>query len=162
MMTRGQREEQSAERLTVTDSWYTTQDIEATYKVIEAVAAEWRKEQEDRREEPKSMTDRLRGILGSRRDDESFVVKETIFPRLYMMNDGTGSIYFELTEVVGGGTVVKATYGSQIKRRMAKFKAGLPLEIPATPIGKRCPSCGKPVLPEFSLCPYCGEELLKK
>jgi len=162
MMTRDQRGERSTELVTVTESWYTTQDIEATFEAIEAVSAEWRKEHEDRREEPKSMTDRLRGFLGSRRDEESFVVKETIPPRLYRMNDRTGPVYFELTEVVGGGAVVKATYGSPIKRRIAKFKAGLPLAIPATPIGKHCPSCSKPVLPEFSLCPYCGEELLKE
>jgi len=100
--------------------------------------------------------------LSRGRTEERFVAKEAISPRLYRMNDRSGPIYFELTEVEGGGTVVKTTYNSSIKGRMAKFKAGLPLKIPATPIGNRCPSCGKPVLPEFILCPYCGEKLIRE
>jgi uncharacterized OB-fold protein len=45
---------------------------------------------------------------------------------------------------------------------MAKLKADLPLRIPATPVGHRCPACGKPVLPEFNVCPYCGEKIIKE
>ena len=78
------------------------------------------------------------------------------------MVDRTGPIYFELTDVEGGGTVVKTEYNFSIKSLMARFKAGLPLKIPAAPIGNRCPACGKSVLSEFSLCPYCGEKLIKE
>ena len=73
------------------------------------------------------------------------------------MLDRTGPIYFEFTEVEGGGTVVKATYNSNIKARVTRFKAKQPLRIPAVPIGGRCPACGMATLPEFKLCPYCGE-----
>jgi len=58
--------------------------------------------------------------------------------------------------------VVKATYNSALKGRVAKLKAVLPLKIPATPVGLNCPSCGKPVLREFNLCPYCGSKLIKE
>ena len=88
--------------------------------------------------------------------------KEKTPPRLISLSDATGPVYFEFTEVEGGGTVVKATYGSALKGRVAKLKATLPLKVPATPIGLSCPSCGKPVLKEFNLCPYCGTELIKE
>ena len=146
---------------TVSESWYTAQDTEATYKTIEAAAAGWRGEAEEKREASKGILSSLRGVLGGGRPEDRFAVKETIPPRLFRMSDPTGPIYFELTEVVGGGTVVKATFSSQLKSKMAKFKAGLPLKIPAAPIGNRCPACGKPVLPEFNLCPYCGEKMIK-
>jgi uncharacterized OB-fold protein len=64
--------------------------------------------------------------------------------------------------VEGGGTVVKATYNSNIKARVTRFKARQPLRIPAVPVGGRCPACGKATLPEFKLCPYCGETLIKE
>jgi hypothetical protein len=146
---------------TVSESWYTAQDTEATYKTIEAEAAGWRREAEEKREASKGILSSLRGVLGGGRPEDRFAVKETIPPRLFRMSDPTGPIYFELTEVVGGGTVVRATFSSQLKSKMAKFKAGLPLKIPAAPIGNRCPACGKPVLPEFNLCPYCGEKMIK-
>ena len=113
-------------------------------------------------EESDSFTSRLRGAFGGGREEERFLVEESISPRLYRLVDTSGPIYFELTEVEGGGTVVKTTYNSSIKSRMAKFKAGLPLKIPAAPVGNRCPTCDKPVLPEFNLCPYCGEKLIKE
>ena len=162
MMAMAQRGERASSPETVTESWFTTQDIETTYKAIEAETAEWRKKAEERKEKGESLTSKLRGALGGRRAGERYVVKETKQPRLFRMADMTGPIYFELTEVEGGGTVVKTTYSSLIKSQMAGFKAGLPLKIPATPIGNRCPSCGKPVLPEFTLCPYCGEKLIKE
>jgi len=146
------------------ESWYTAQDIGTAYKAIEAKTAEWRKEAEESKEAPRGIGERLRGALGGGRGapEERFVVKEAVEPKLYRLDDRSGPIFFELTEVEGGGTVVKATYGSTIKTRMAKFKTELPLKIPATPIGNRCPSCGKPVLPEFVVCPYCGEKLIRE
>jgi hypothetical protein len=145
----------------VTENWYTIQDTEATYSAIEEETAEWRRRAEEREKAAsESITYKLRSVLGGGKSEERYAVKETIPPRLYRMSDRTGPIYFELTEVEGGGTVVKATYNNAIKSRVAKFKAGLPLKIPAVPIGKRCPACGKAVLPEFSLCPYCGEKLI--
>lgn len=154
----GERTQASGE---VIEHWYTIQDTEATYSAIEEEASEWRKQAEERRQESAgSITSRLKGVLGGGKEEERYAIKETIPPRLYSMTDKTGPIYFELTEVEGGGTVVQATYNNAIKSRVARFKAKLPLKIPAVPIGKRCPTCGKAVLPEFSLCPYCGEKLI--
>lgn len=161
-MLAGQRGEKSQKPMTTTESWYTIQDIESTYASIEAKATGWREEAKERKSASDSLLSKLRGVLGRRKDVERFVEKETSPPRLYRMTDSTGPIYFELTEVVGGGTVVKTTYSPDIKVKMAKFKVELPLKIPATPIGIRCPACGKPVLSEFSLCPYCGEKLIKE
>lgn len=158
----GQRGERPQGPRTTTESWYTIKDIEATYASIEAKATEWRKEAEERKSTSDSLVSKLRGALGMRKDVDRFVEKEANSPRLYRMDDSTGPIYFELTEVEGGGTVVKTMYSPDIKVQMAKFKADLPLKIPATPIGLRCPACGKPVLSEFRLCPYCGEKLIKE
>jgi len=104
----------------------------------------------------------LSRVLRGRQSAERFVEKENTPPRLLSLTDSSGSIYFEFTEVEGGGTVVKATYARSIKGRVAKLKTELPLKIPATPVGLKCPSCGKPVLREFNMCPYCGSELIKE
>ena len=148
---------------TETDSWYTPYGIEEAYAAIVAEAAEWRKkEAEEASASSESIFSRLSGALGGRRGQERFEVREEIAPRLYRMADRSGAIYFELTEVDEGGAVVKATYDSTIKARITRFKANQPLKIPATPVSKRCQTCGKPVLPEFSVCPYCGEKLIEE
>lgn len=113
---------------TVSESWYTGQDIETTFKTIETAVTEWRKEAEEKREASKGVLSSLKGALGGGGPKERFMVEETISPRLYKMSDSTGPIYFELTEVEGGGAVVKTTFGSELKSKMAKFKAGLPLK----------------------------------
>lgn len=158
----GQRGEKKQEPKTTTESWYTIQDINTAYASIEAKATEWRKKAEERKNASNSLVSKLKGALGGRKDVERFVEKEANPPRLYRMDDSTGPIYFELTEVESGGTVVKTMYNSEIKIKMAKFKVELPLKIPATPIGLHCPTCGKPVLSEFRLCPYCGEKLINE
>jgi hypothetical protein len=148
---------------TLSESWYTPEDMEKAYEAIVLEAAEWRREHETGKAEASaSLTSRVRQVLGGGRAESRFVVKDEVPPKLYSMSDRTGPIYFELTEVEDGGTVVKATYGSAFKPRLARFKAKQPLKIPANPTGKRCPSCGKPVLGEFSVCPYCGERLLEE
>jgi hypothetical protein len=140
--------------------WYTPQGIEETYEAVLGIIEEWREAET----EPRSLGQRpglLRG-LARRRSEPRFVEREKDPPRLYRMLDRTGPIYFEFTEVDGGGTVVKATYNSNIKARVTRFKAKQPLRIPAVPIGGKCPACGKTTLPEFKLCPYCGETLIKE
>ena len=161
-MLAGQRGERPPEPRAITESWYTIQDIETTYASIEAKATEWRKEAKERKSNSDSLVLKLRNFLGRREDVERFIEKETNSPRLYQMDDPTGPIYFELTEVENGGTVVKTMYSPDIKIQMAKFKVDLPLKIPASPIGLHCPTCGKPILSEFILCPYCGEKLIKE
>jgi hypothetical protein len=155
------RGEKLPEGETVTDMWYAPQGIEETYEAVLGIIEEWREEAAET--EPRSSGQRpglLRG-LARRRSEPRFVEREKDPPRLYRMLDRTGPIYFEFTEVEGGGTVVKATYNSNIKARVTRFKARQPLRIPAVPLGGRCPTCGKATLPEFNLCPYCGETLIK-
>lgn len=159
MMT--QRGERRPVHETVTESSFTVEDIDTTYKTIERETAGWQREMEEGKGGPTPFASKLRWIIGGGKAEERFVVRESVPPRLHRLDDSTGPIYFELTEVEGGGTVVKTTYNPAIKSRMAKFKASLPLKIPATPIGDNCPSCGKPVLREFNVCPYCGEKMLK-
>ncbi len=145
---------------TETESWYTPQGIDEAYAAIVAEAAEWRKKEEERASTAsESITAKLGRDLRGGREQARFEVKEEIAPRLYRMADRSGPVYFELTEVEEGGTVVKATYDSSIKARVTRFKAEQPLKIPAIPVSKRCQACGKPVLPEFVVCPYCGEKL---
>jgi hypothetical protein len=145
---------------TETESWYTPQGIDEAYAAIVAEATEWRrKAEEEASSTSESITSKLRGIMGGGRKQARFEVKEEMAPRLYRMTDRSGPVYFELTEVEEGGTVVKATYDSSIKARITRFKAEQPLKIPAIPVSKRCQVCSKPVLPEFVVCPYCGEKL---
>lgn len=160
---RGPQGARGAQGSMVTESWYTSQDIEAAFEAVVEEAAGWRMEAEETASSMSdSMSSRLVRALGGARDVMRFVVEEELAPRLYIMADVTGPIYFELTEVEGEGTVVKATFGFGIKSKIAEFKAKQPLKIPSIPVGTRCPTCGKPAFPEFSLCPFCGETLLKE
>ncbi len=160
-MTMGQRGDKPQETGPESDSFYTTQGIQESFGKVEEEVSKWRLEAQEKRE-PEGLVPRVKRLLGGGTQTERFVEKEKTPPRLLSLSDTTGPIYFEFTEVEGGGTVVKATYGSTLKGRLARFKADLPLKIPATPIGLKCPSCGKPVLREFNVCPYCGTELIKE
>ena len=156
------RGEKLPEGETVTDMWYTPQGIEETFEAVVGVIEEWRGEEATSESESSGQPLGLLRGLARRRSESRFVEREKDPPRLYRMLDRTGPIYFEFTEVEGGGTVVKATYNSNIKARVTRFKARQPLRIPAVPVGGRCPACGKATLPEFKLCPYCGETLIKE
>lgn len=156
------RGEKLPEGETVIDLWYTPQGIEETYEAALGVIEEWREEEATSESESSGQLPGLLRGLVRRRSEPRFVEREKDPPRLYRMLDRTGPIYFEFTEVEGGGTVVKATYNSNIKARVTRFKAKQPLRIPSVPIGGRCPACGKATLPEFNLCPYCGETLIKE
>jgi len=52
---------------TVTESWYTVQDIETTFKTIEATVAEWRKEADEKRRTSKGALSSLKGTFGGRK-----------------------------------------------------------------------------------------------
>jgi len=161
-MTMGQRGEGPKESGTESESFYTTQDIQESFARIEKEVDEWRQDARERKETSGGIVSSVRNLLGGGQPAERFVEEENTPPRLLSLTDSSGPIYFEFTEVEGGGTVVKATYGRSIRRRVATLKAELPLKIPAVPVGLKCPSCGKPVLREFNLCPYCGSELMKE
>ena len=162
VMTMGQRGEGPQEAGTGSESFYTTQDIQGAFGRIEEEVAKWRQEALETKEGPRSIINNIRNILGQGQPSARFVENENNPPRLLSLTDSSGPIYFEFTEVEGGGTVVKATYARALKGRVATLKTELPLKIPATPVGLKCPSCGKPVLREFNLCPYCGSELIKE
>jgi hypothetical protein len=162
-MSQGRGGERPPDTGTMTESWYSHQGIEEAYDTIVMKAAEWRKEAElAQMDTGGSFIDQIKKTLGGGKQQPRYVVREEIKPRLYRMMDRTGPIYFELTEVEEGGTVVKATYSAEIKARVARMKAEQPLKIPKAPLGSRCPACGKPTLEEFSVCPYCGEKLVKR
>lgn len=155
------RGEKLPEGETATDHWYTPQGIEEAYGAVVGEVDEWRREEEEAtaRKPSGGLSGFIQGLT-RRRAEARFVEREKEPPRLYRMLDRTGPIYFEFTEVEGGGTVVKATYNSNIKARVTRFKAKQPLKIPAVPVGARCPACSKSVLSEFNICPYCGEKLI--
>jgi len=162
LTTMGGRGESPQEAGTESESFYTAQDIQESFGRIEQEVAKWRQDALEMKEASRGIASILSRVLRGRQSAERFVEKENTPPRLLSLTDSSGSIYFEFTEVEGGGTVVKATYARSIKGRVAKLKTELPLKIPATPVGLKCPSCGKPVLREFNLCPYCGSELIKE
>jgi hypothetical protein len=160
-MLMGQRGEKPQEAGPETESFYTTQPIQESFDDVAEEMTKWRQEAKEKKEEP-GITSSITRLLKGGTPTERFTEKERIPPRLLSLTDSTGPLYFEFTEVEGGGTVVKATYNQALKGRVARLKAALPLKVPAAPVGLSCPSCGKPVLREFNVCPYCGSNLIKE
>ena len=150
----------SSQNDTVRESWYMEEDINTTFKVVEETTNNWKNEAR-KNKSSESPWARLKGIF-SRGSDERYVLNISTPPRLLKLNDKYGPIFFELTEVIGGGTVVNTTYNSLLKTKFANFRASQPVKVPANPVGNRCVACGKPLLPEFNLCPYCGEKVIKE
>lgn len=161
MMTIGQRGDKPQETGLESDTFYTSQEISESFEKLEEEINLWRLEASEKRS-PEGPVAIVKKLVGVGAPTERFVENDKTPPRLISLADPTGPIYFEFTEVEGGGTVVKSTYNPALKGRIAKLKAILPLKIPAAPIGLNCPSCGKPVLSKFNLCPYCGTELIKE
>ncbi len=163
LLTMSQREERPQASGQEVETFYTTLDISEAFETVEEKVAEWREEAREKGSEQGGIGQSLRRLLaGGRGPVERFTEKDKQPPRLYSLNDSSGTIFFEFTEVEGGGTVIKTTYNGVLKGRISNLKADLPLKIPATPIGLKCPSCGKPILEEFNICPYCGTDLIKE
>jgi len=132
------------------DSWFVPKNIAEVYQAVIEEVNKWNKKSREKKSK----------FSFRRKEKERFSIIKTVAPRLCEIHDSkSGPIFFEMIEVEGGGTVVKVTYNQMIKELIVNFKAHLPLKIPAQPIGKNCPSCGKSVLKEFNVCPYCGEKL---
>jgi hypothetical protein len=148
----------------MTDFWFTPLKIEETYGAIKKESDEWRSRVIKReKERSTSIVSRIRNLGRTPSPETRFRVQQDDVPRLYKLLDKrVGPIYFELTEVESGGTVVKASYGPHAKDRIVNFKAKQPLLIPTAPIGLNCPACGKALHREFNLCPYCGQKLIKE
>ena len=137
---------------TETDVWFTSQGIEEVFEAIKKETDGWRREAES--EQMKAP----RPIFGTpKRGEIRFEVAESIAPRLHnLMDRREGKFVFELTEVEGGGTSIKASYTTVAKSRMQTFRARLPAKIPYA--WEPCSSCSEYVLPEFAICPYCGHK----
>jgi len=134
------------------DAWFVSTGIKETYEIILKESDEWEKQAEQR---PKGRFSFL-----SRNKPALFVVDQAVPPRLYRVKDKElGEISFELTEVEDGGTAVKSTYDSKARDLIQNFKAKSPIKIPSGSSPKICPSCTKPMMPEFNTCPYCGTKL---
>lgn len=160
MMSMSRRGEKTPEPKKETEVFYTTQDIATSFDKVEKEADRWRGEAEEEKE-PEGIIFRARKLLGGGSPPERFAEREKNPPHLYNLRDPKGPIDFEFTEAEGGSTVVKVTYGPSFTEKVAKLKAGMPVKVPANPIGPRCPACGKPSPQEFNQCSYCGTELIK-
>lgn len=158
MLMMGQRGESSGSSSLISDSFYTRHEIQEAFDNVEGEVSRWKTDAEGR-PAPGGILAMVRRLLGGGAPKERFAMSEQIPPRLMRLSDATGPLYFEFTEVEGGGTVVKITYDSALKSRVAKLKTILPVRVPATPVELKCPECGKPILKEFNLCPYCGHRL---
>ena len=161
-LTLSQREEKPQESTQVSDTVYTSLNIEDAFETVEKKIELWRIESREKDTREKGISSSIRKLIGGGATTSRFSDYDKQPPRLYSLNDVSGTIYFEFTGVDGGGTVLRITYNPVLRARMSRLKSELPLIIPATPIGLKCPSCGKPVLNEFNLCPYCGTELIKE
>ena len=162
LLTMTQRGEDYSQSAQDSDTFYTSLSIEDSFKEVDDRIELWRIDAKENESNEKGIAASIRKMIGGRKKTERFTVVDKTAPRLLNLNDVTGSIYFEFTPVEDGGTVVKVTYSQLLRGRMKRMKADLPVKIPATPIGLKCPSCGKPVLHEFNLCPYCGTKLIKE
>ncbi len=134
------------------DSWITPQQIEEVFNNIVREVENWKKEIL-----PERKTVFPFGKKEEKRE-ERFIVSQSIPPRLLRVTDTReGEIVFELMEIEGDGTSVKVSFSPPAKQRVQTFKAQFPAKILTG--WQSCPSCGKPILPDFVVCPYCGQRL---
>jgi hypothetical protein len=95
----------------------------------------------------------------SRKKPRPFVVDQASPPRLYRLRDDEiGELSFELSEVDEGGTSVKASYGSRGRALIQNLRAKMPVRVPSYAL-RKCPTCGKEMMPDFETCPFCGTKL---
>lgn len=148
-----QQEPQKAEF----DSWYISSGIQGAYDTVVKEVDGWRENSLSRK---KSMFSFL-----SRKKPKNFVVTNTVAPRLLRVNDDkVGPITFELTDMDGGNTSIKATYDAAARTLIQNFKAKIPIKVAlSTPVSvaapKVCPSCGKEMLSDYKVCPFCETKL---
>lgn len=135
------------------DVWTTPQRIENVFDTIVREVESWREKvltKPQKRSFP--------FLKGGKEARGRFEIFQSIPPRLLKIVDRQeGEMVFELTEIEGGGTSVRASFSPYAKQRIQTFKAQLPAKIM---IGwQACPYCGKPTLSDYNLCPYCGQKL---
>jgi len=134
------------------DVWITPQKIEDVFDGISKMVENWKAEIQA---EPKKS---LLPFVGGKKEEKRFEVVQSIPPRLLRVFDKReGETVFELTEIEGGGTSIRVSYHPFAKSRIQTFKAQFPAKILAG--WQSCPSCGKPILPDFVVCPYCSQKL---
>jgi len=71
------------------------------------------------------------------------IILHTVKEGLNNVKDGLNSVKMDLTRLTTGLEKLERMETDVIRAR-------------------RCPSCGKDLLPEFKLCPYCGEKMVTK
>jgi hypothetical protein len=143
-------------RKRVTNSWYTTLDIQPAFEKLIKEVEIWRKEMMEVKEE--NMVNKLRNFIVGGGREERYRMKKMLSPRLYLLEDISGPIYFELTEVEGGGTIVTTSNDASINYGILKLMENLP-KLSLKEFSNTCPECEKPVTEGSKLCPYCGKEL---
>lgn len=134
-----------------TDYWYITSPIQEAYDHIVKESDGWRERARFRK--------KGRFSFLSRKKSEPFVVDQADPPRLYRLRDNEiGELSFELSEVEDGGTSIKSTYGSRGRALVQNLRSKMPVKVPAYAL-RKCPTCGKEMLPDFKACPFCGTKL---
>jgi hypothetical protein len=140
------------------ESWYTTLDIETVYNLTREEIEGWR----EKATKPLTSARSVIKSLRTPKDERTrFIIKEEKPPRLLRVKDSKDPMFFELSEVDEGGTVIRITYNNRHKAKIARFKASLPIRIPTVPMGTICQSCERSVLSEYIICPYCGDKIHK-
>lgn len=135
------------------DVWTTEERIEKVFNNLNNVVEKWQ-------EEIQTVSERkpIFPFFGGGGPQIRFEVSQSIPPRLLRVADGKeGEIVFELTEIENDGTSVRVSYAPAAKPRIQTLKATFPVKIFAG--WQSCPSCNKPVLPDFVVCPYCSQKL---
>jgi len=136
------------------DAWFLSTGIAETYETLKKEVEGWRGEAE---QQPASSGFGLFSFGKKKEPEVRFGIADSKAPRLLrLMDKSEGEIIFELTEVEGGGTSVRVSFGIRARNRIRMLRAQTPIKIPAG-LGKQCPSCGKLILSDLKTCPYCGK-----
>ena len=130
-----------------TDLWHTQKNISEAFQLVNEHTQEWMKEEVEVKPS--------RPVLFGRSEPSvAYKVIEETDPRLLKLGSRReGVVTFELTEVQGGGTVVKTIFSPGARSRVQSLRAHMPLTVPGM---KACDVCERLILSEFTHCPYCG------
>lgn len=111
-----------------TDSWFVTYDIQKAYDTIVKEVEDWRETAVLKR--PTEKKSRF-SFLEKKKNPIIFAVDNEVSPRLYRLKDDVvGEISFELSEAIGGGASIKATYHGISRPMIQDFKAKMPIKTP--------------------------------
>lgn len=101
------------------DSWFLPKDIRSAFDEVSDEVRKWREE--------------LMGPHTTKKVRERYQILQSIPPRLYsLFDEKEGEVTFELTEVEGGGTMVRVKYSPMARQRIRLLRAQSDAKIPAT------------------------------